>query len=177
MSPKSAQRFWGKRHAQNKDLKHIARFISIATSFRLEGVNRILDRCKTRVQRWTRFSAGAAARTPRPMRGPAPKTCPWAFRLLLPRRPASHGPGDRAPCCVRSSGPTRWRPRERMVGIAKPIWLIGSGGVSTAATTKAMTIAHLRFSASAFDDSMPTASSGWSPPATGTPDRRRRSAS
>ena len=40
--------------------------------------------------------------------------------------------------------------------MASPIWLIGSGGVSTAATMKAMTIAHLRFSASALDDSMPT---------------------
>src|SRR5882757_1484643 len=43
-----------------------------------------------------------------------------------------------------------------MVGMARPHWLIGSGGVSTAATTKDSTIAHLRFSASALDDSMPT---------------------
>ena len=43
-----------------------------------------------------------------------------------------------------------------MVGIARPIWLIGSGGVSTAATTKAMTIAHLRFSRSPCEVSSPT---------------------
>jgi hypothetical protein len=43
-----------------------------------------------------------------------------------------------------------------MVGSARPIWLTGSGGVSTAATTKAMTIAHLRLSARPVDVSRPT---------------------
>ena len=41
--------------------------------------------------------------------------------------------------------------------MARPIWLIGSGGVSTAATMKAMTIAHLRFSASALRRQQPDA--------------------
>ena len=43
-----------------------------------------------------------------------------------------------------------------MVGSARPIWLMTSGGVRMAAATKARTIAYLRFSAKPLDETMPT---------------------